>query len=268
MGNYRVAILPAIVINYFVAFTIGFIVFKGDFSFQYIVESKWFGLAIFIGSLLIIGLYLIGYTTQRVGIAITTIANKMSVILPISFSIVYYNESMSTLKWIGIILALFSVLMAVYRKNDGQQRQIFSILPLVMFLVVGVIDSSLKLAQQDFVEAGDIPLFTASSFGLAGIIGVIILAFNPSMLAHFKSSTVWIAGILIGIVNYGTMYFLMFALEKSGLDGSIVYGINNMGIILFSILIAVVFFREKLNRINYIGISLAIIAAIMLTLLA
>lgn len=268
MGNFRIPILPAIVINYFVAFGIGMLLFDGEFSIAYVSQSKWFGLSVFIGSLLIVGLYLIGYTTQKVGIAITTIANKMSVIIPITFSILYYDEGMNLFKWIGIILALVAVFLAVFRPSQGKERHFFSVLPIIMFLVVGIIDSSLKLAQQDFVSAGDIPLFTAAGFGLAGFIGVVILAFNPRLWISFKNAKVWFFGSLIGLVNYGTMYFLMFALAQSGWDGSVVYGVNNIGIILFSILIAVLFFREKLNRYNYIGIGLAIIAAIMLTLLA
>lgn len=268
MGNFRIPILPAIVINYYVAFGIGLLLFDGELSFKYILNSNWFALSVFIGSLLIVGLYLIGYTTQRVGIAITTIANKMSVIIPITFSIMYYDEKMNLFKWIGILLALGSVFMAVYKPSQGKERHFFSILPIIMFLVVGIIDSSLKLAQQDFVKSADIPLFTAFGFGLAGAIGSLILAFNKHLWVHFSNPKVWFFGTLIGLVNYGTMYFLMFALARSGWDGSVVYGVNNIGIILFSIVIAVLFFREKLNRINYLGISLAILAAIMLTLLA
>lgn len=268
MGNYRVAILPAIILNYAVAFSIGILLFEGELSLQYLLDSKWLYLAFFVGSLLMAGLYLIGYTTQRSGIAVTTIANKMSVIIPISFSILYYSEAMNIYKKLGIVLALVAVLMAVYRKKDPLHRRGSATLPLLMFLLVGIIDSSMKLAQQDFVEPKDISLFTAFGFGLAGIIGVIIQSFNFRGFTQFANPYVLIFGVGIGIVNYGTMYFLLFALEKSGLSGSVVYGVNNIGIILLSIFIAFLFFKEKLSKINLIGIALAILAAILLTLLA
>lgn len=268
MGKYQVPILPSIVINYFVALAIGISLFDEPVSFAYIVNSKWFGLSIFIGSLLIAGLYLIGYSTQKAGIAVTTIANKMSVIIPISFSIFYYSESVNLYKLIGIILALAAVLMAVYREKEIERKPAAILVPLLMFLLVGIIDSSLKLAEQDFVETKDIPLFTAFGFGLAGLIGVILLAFKPSQFTYYSKPVVWVFGVAIGVVNYGTMYFLMLSLDQSGWDGSIVYGVNNIGIILLSIVIAFAFFKEKLSKINLLGIVLAILAAAMLTMLA
>jgi drug/metabolite transporter (DMT)-like permease len=266
MDKQDVALLPVIVVNYFSAFLAGLLLFNGELSLDYVIQSNWLYIAVLIGSLLIIGFYLIGYTTQKAGIAITTIANKMSVIIPIAFSIFYFSEAMSFLKALGIILALISVLLAVYKRNKGEKIQ-FSLLPIVMFLVVGIIDAAVKLAQHSYVLEKDISLFTAISFGLAGIIGITSLTIQNKQWISFKSYWVWIYGILIGLANFGSIYFLIHALNKSGFDSSIVYGVNNMGIILISIGLAVALFREKLSKINILGVFLALFAAVILTVL-
>jgi len=265
MDHKNVALLPVIVLNYFSALLAGMLLFKGELSVDYLLSSSWLTIAILIGSLLIIGFYLIGYTTQKAGIAITTIANKMSVIIPIAFSIFYFSEAMSWLKGLGILLALVSVLMAVYKKNLKNQKK-FSFLPLIMFLVIGIIDSAVKLAQHSYVSDQDVSLFSSLSFGLAGIIGFIILAINNKQWKSFKNPWVWVFGILIGLANFGSIYFLIFALNHSGLDSSIVYGVNNMGIILISIGLAVAFFSEKLSKINLIGVLMALASVAILTL--
>lgn len=267
MDNKNVALLPVIVLNYFSALTAGLLLFKGDLSLTYIFSSSWVYISFVIGSLLIIGFYLIGYTTQKAGIAIATIANKMSVIIPILFSILYFSEETSILKTLGIILAVISVVLAVLKKNESGEKKKFSLLPLLMFLVIGVIDSAVKLAQHSYVSDGDVSLFTSYSFGLAGIIGIIILSFNPKEWKSFANPLVWFFGILIGLANFGSMYFLILALNHSGFDSSIVYGLNNMGIIMASIAIAIMFFREKLSRVNIIGVVLALVSVAILTLL-
>lgn len=266
MANKNIELLPVIVLNYFSAFIAGILLFKGNLSINYILSSDWIYISILIGSLLIIGFYLIGYTTQKAGIAITTIANKMSVIIPISFSILYFAESLSSLKVIGIILALASVLMAVYKKNNSDSKT-FSLLPILMFLVIGIIDSAVKLAQHSYVSQEDVSLFSAFSFGLAGIIGITSIGVQNKHWKSFTNPLVWLFGILIGLANFGSMYFLILSLNKSGLDSSIVYGVNNIGIILISIILAVLFFREKLSRVNIIGVLLALISVLILTIL-
>ena len=155
--------------------------------------------------------------------------------------------------------------LAVYKKSKGENKS-FSLLPIIMFLVIGIIDSAVKLAQHSYISEEDISLFTALSFGLAGIIGISTLSIQNKHWKSFTSHWVWIFGVLIGLANFGSMYFLILALNQSGLDSSIVYGVNNMGIILISIGLAVAFFSEKLNKLNLLGVFLALIAVAILTI--
>jgi drug/metabolite transporter (DMT)-like permease len=263
----NVALFPVIILNYVAAFVVGVLLFDGEISMNYIVQSSWFGISMMIGLLLIAGFYLIGYSTQKAGIAVTVVANKMSVIIPMGFSIVRYAEKMSALKTAGIVLTLVAVLLAVYKKREASSGEKFSLWPLLMFFVIGIIDSSVKLAQQDYVPETDVSLFTAFSFGISGVIGLMIMFFKIKTFKHFSEPPVWFYGILIGLVNFGSLYFIILALSHSGMDSSIVYGMNNMGVILLSITLAVTVFSEKLSRINIVGVVLAILAALILTVL-
>ncbi len=90
---------------------------------------------------------------------------------------------------------LIAVLLALYKKKNREKSRI-SFLPIIMFLVVGIIDAAVKLAQHSYVSEGDISLFTSLSFGLAGVIGVTSMVIQNTQWQRFTSSWVQIYGIL------------------------------------------------------------------------
>ncbi len=73
-----------------------------------------------------------------------------------------------------------------------------------------------------------------------------------------------LAGICIGIPNYFSMWCLVKVLKNYAGNSSAIIPVNNMGIVLLSSVIAWVIFREKLTRINWIGILLALVSIAMI----
>jgi multidrug transporter EmrE-like cation transporter len=65
------------------------------------------------------------------------------------------------------------------------------------------------------------------------------------------------AGVLLGLPNLGSLVFLVRALAQ--LDGSLVFPINNMGIVLCSSLLGSLLFRQPLTRWSIFGISSAVL---------
>ncbi len=263
-SKINIKLFPVIVINYFTATFLGLILNQQQISFQQIASSSWIYGALIIGVLLIIGFYLIGYSTQKIGIAITTVTNKMSVVLPMLFSMFFYAESISFLKLIGIILALLAMFLSVYRKRTKDFDIKYVYLPVLLFFTIGLIDSVVKYGQANLTDS-EVPVFTAISFGIAGIVGIISAVFNTTKFKDFLNIKILVTGIIIGSANFGSMYFLIYALEKSGFDSSVVFGVNNIGIIALSVLSAFFIFKEKFKIVNWFGILLSLIAIALLT---
>ena len=69
-----------------------------------------------------------------------------------------------------------------------------------------------------------------------------------------------LAGILIGIPNYFSIWCLVHFLKQSPWQSSASIPVNNMGIVLFSSVVAWVLFKERLSVINWLGIILSIVA--------
>ena len=73
-----------------------------------------------------------------------------------------------------------------------------------------------------------------------------------------------LAGIIIGIPNYFSIWCLMKVLKLYYGHSSVVIPVNNMGIVLVSALVAGLVFKENIQRINWIGIILSILAICMI----
>jgi uncharacterized membrane protein len=72
-------------------------------------------------------------------------------------------------------------------------------------------------------------------------------------------------GILLGIPNFMSIHYLMKAIGQ-GWDASLMFPINNVGIIAISMLGALLIFKEKANKYKLMGITLAISAVLLITL--
>ena len=69
-----------------------------------------------------------------------------------------------------------------------------------------------------------------------------------------------LAGILIGIPNYFSIWCLVHFLQEGIWPSSASIPVNNMGIVLFSSVTAWILFKERLSKVNWIGIVLSLIA--------
>ena len=70
------------------------------------------------------------------------------------------------------------------------------------------------------------------------------------------------AGILIGIPNYFSIWTLVKVLAANQGNSSAIFPIVNIGIVLFSTMAALILFKEKLSKLNWTGVVLAIVAII------
>ncbi len=262
-GRRRIDPFNIIVINYFVGAILGF---ATGYDGGYPVPAGTWVLPSLITAFLFVAMFLvIGKATIRTGISVTTITTKMSVIIPVIFSIVYFNESVGITKLTGILLALIGVALSVY-KPAGRKKLSYDLIlyPLILFIGVGMIDSMLKYIQEAH-GAGNFPLeLSAFLFGVSALISVTLRILIPGIAKEKARWDTIPTGIILGLVNFGSVFFIISALEKTNLDSSIVFGINNLGVVTLSVLIASFIFGEKLSRLNMAGLIICLISLLFL----
>ncbi len=266
--HFKINTFSAIVINYLTAGIAGFAMNNNYRALPGLFGYRWIYFAVFIGILLLATFLLIKYSTQNIGVSITTVACKMSVVIPVTFSIIYDNEQISIYKIIGILLAVLSIFLLVKRENGGQKANRIwwmVLLPLFLFVGLGVSDSLVKLIQNEYIKPEDSSFFTSSLFSFSFVASVLVGLTQKKFIKNIFSFKNIIGGILLGLANFGSLFYLLKALNYSGVDSSIVFGIVNLGIILFSVLIGFFAFAEKMLKINWAGIVMAIISILMLS---
>ena len=271
LDRLKINTFNVIVINYITAAILGLLLTQNQTDIFPIYKNAWFPYSIIIGVLFIMTFVIIAKSSQIVGIAITTVSNKMSVIIPIAVSIIIDPlDVLTNFKAIGIAMAILAVFLSVYRKRkvEFDPRNIY--LPIILFLSMGLVDSIVKYAQQYHVNDNVLPIFTVILFIMSAITGLVTKLIRRTSFKELLDKKILLWGIGLGISNYGSLYFLIKALNYknslgNSMDGSIVFGINNLGIIALSVIIGLLVFKEKFLKINWVGIIISLFAIYILS---
>lgn len=263
-SKYNIDTFQAIVANYIVASTVGFINNNKPFNLQNTLEKEWLGGSVFLGLIFIIVFFIIGKTSQKNGVSVASVASKMSLIIPILFGFFFFKETIGPIKITGIIIALVAVYFTT-KKQQGAIKVSNFTLPVLLFLGTGFTDTSINYIQKSWVNPEDNALFSSITFLFAFLSGlniVIIQLFQKKTKLQFKNI---IAGIILGIPNYFSIYFLLKALQSPEFESATLFTLLNIGVILLTTIFGLILFKEKLNKNNYLGIFLAILALFLVT---
>jgi len=262
--RYGVNTFPAIVVNYFICVTTGLLFFGHLPTVEESLHAVWFPWAIAMGGIFISVFYLLGYSMKVDGITTTIIANKLSLVIPAVFSIVVYHELVGVAKVIGILLAFPAIYLTAYIKGENDKPQNL-LLPAAIFLGGGILDTLMKYVQLHFLfTQSSQALFTVFCFASAGGIGVIMSATLVLLKKIAINGRDIVAGIIIGVPNYFSIYFLIRMLNSNFLQSSAAIPVFNIGILVVSALTAILFFGEKINSYRIIGLTLSLIAILLI----
>lgn len=245
----------AIVVNYFTAGTLAY-AFIAPEDNTLITQQSWFIPTLILGAFFILIFNLMAITTQKLGMAVSSLASKLSLIIPTAAAIYLQGDQATSQLVIGVLLALVAVYLTL--QKEGELKASIS-LAILLFIGNGLLDSLLSQIQHDHLSTDlDFQQFSFTVFAAAFSIGMLLQLFRK--VSWNKKSVA--AGVLLGIPNYFSIYFLLFALDH--IDSSQFYPLFNISIVLFSALIGWKFFKEDLSRTNWIGIFLACISILII----
>lgn len=150
------------------------------------------------------------------------------------------------------------------KTNDTDRASVSTtlkyVLPLVLFIGSGLLDALINHVQQKYVNDENSNAYLITGFFSAAIIGFFILLYQYLSGKRAFSWKHIFAGVLIGIPNYFSIWCLIHFLKQSPWPSSSSIPMNNMGIVLFSTLVAEIIFKERLSKLNWIGVGLSAIA--------
>ena len=256
--DFNVNKFQAIIVNYVVCFIIGFSLSTHQDIMSY-VHEQWFIYCILLGFIFIAIFFSMALTTEKLGISVTAVSGKMSVVIPILFAYFFAKEDITLLFVIGLILSILSIYFITVKKELHIDKR-YLMLPVIVFLGGGMIDTSLKVLQQAYSE--DIPLSTIS---YSIFLGAFIAGTSIYLVKEKANFSSWEwksvkAGVALGVPNYFSIFFLLSAIEGFSVKSAFVFGVNNVGVVLVSTLLSVLIFKEKLEPKNQWGLLLAVLS--------
>ena len=268
--RFKINTFPAIVTNYLVcvitgSIYVGFEHIKSNIAF----DQPWFYSASALGLLFIGTFYLMALTTQLRGVAVATVATKMSLAIPVLFSLFILKIGTSELgawNYIGIVAAFVAIFLVSKKKISLEVKEPLSIgyvaLPFAVFLLGGALDTWLNYASENLIEAHIEGIYPIITFGTAFLIGSIMILIRKIKVRKKDI----LGGLYLGIPNYFSIYFQIKALSAFDNNGTVLYPVLNIGIIIASTIFAAFIFREYPSKLNVIGIVLAVGALILISL--
>ena len=264
---FKVNNLQAIIVNYITAGVLALVadgsVLTNNFSITNLFQPTFIYYALIIGILFIITFNLIAFGTQKIGIAITTVSNKMSMIIPVLIGLFVFKEDKNFLKLIGIVLAILAIFFSCSKNGKLSFDKKYLPVIILVFIGQGIADSTLKWAQEFAINASNNNVFFATTFFTAAFSGTLFMMIQLRKITVTLRSLLW--GVILGIPNYFTLYFFVEALSAGVFESSQVFPIVNMGVIVLTAVMGIILFREHLSKSNWMGILLALIAISLIT---
>lgn len=247
-------------VNYIVAAIAAgiWVIYNGEFG---ISNSTWI-IGTLCGIAYFISFFFITKAVKANGISITWSVVRLSVLIPVLFSILYWKEQPNIYQIGGIASVCISLPLLSINPNSGSNWKMFSkasLMIVMLFLVAGSIGIASK-AFSEFSPPEQRPMYLLFLFGTTAIISTTVAFIRNS---RPKLSDVPY-GTILGVCNLLAGHFMLLALAK--MPGMLVFPIAGSMSIVLATLAGVTIWREKLHKLTILGIVAAIVAVILINL--
>ena len=210
------------------------------------------GLGVVCGFLYLAGLLLMQHNTKHNGVVLSSTFMKLGVLIPTLMAIVFFREIPKVTQVIGIVLALFAIVMIHFEKNalkEGNKK----IWLLVLMLCGGITDSTANIFEKFGNSAAkDIYLFMI--FFTAGILAFLLVLKSKKKVSPKDV----IFGVILGVPNYFSSRFLLLSL--SSMSAVVVYPTYSVATMIVITVVGVLAFKEKLDRKKAIALGMIVLA--------
>jgi len=246
--------------NYLVAAAVAFILLILNESKSFSYPTLLYGSGL--GFLFVITFFLLAFAISRAGTGLAITSSRLSVIIPILLSIIFFNESPTEQHILGFVLTFVTFVLFYFsvrsghKEGDGVLKYFFLI---AVFIGIGINDFALKFFKVWRSELEE-PFFVFFIFSSAFIYSTIYIIVRKIKIS--PQTAMW--GVLLGIPNVLTTVFLLSALAI--LPAIVVFPLMNVGIILLTTLLAFLIWKEKLNRWGVFALASGLLAILFLSL--
>ncbi|MFZ7233237.1 EamA/RhaT family transporter [Avibacterium avium] len=259
--RFNVVIEQAIAFNYLIALLLSYFLLQPNFQGQgftdFIVQNENSAIFLSLGLLLPSVFIIMSKAVEFAGIVRSDAAQRLSLFLPILAAFVLFGEQLSQSRIISLILA-FSALFCLINKPREQGLSVKGGLSLLaVWFGYGVIDILFKQTAK-MGSAFPTTLFVA--FALAMCVMFMYLLIKRTQW----NGVSLLAGIVLGGLNFMNILFYIRAHQSFSQNPTLVFAGMNIGVICLGTLVGAIVFKEKISKINGVGVLLGISAILSL----
>lgn len=270
-GRFQIRTFQAIVWNYPICWLVGYAMMPDNQTLGIEVGEVWTWFSWALGVVFIITFVASGAATQRMGMTVTSLANNVSLVIPVLFSLFVFQVGGSNFdvwNYLGLVLALGAVILSSIKKEEGSGASAGNAWWLVVsvFLLYGFSNTAINYLTIRYIPEPDrtVPVTLVMLLG-AVVTGLGLLIYRVAKGQEILAWRHFLAGVALGIPNFFSFYWLLRALDVFEGQGALVYPLYNIGVIVGSAAVGVVFFQEKLSNWNRWGLGLAVLALILIS---
>lgn len=258
--------IRVLTVNYFVATTIAFIytlsIGYPKVGFEILFQP--FLLSVGVGILFIANFFIYSKSVFYNGVGISIATMRISLIIPVLLSTLWYLEFLNNYQWAGILLVFITLFLLLPNKKSligNEQSLNKGWLLILLFLGTGIGDASLKYYEMEYSQWITKEFFMGMVFMTAFWIGMIYILWKKSW--KFTREEIYV-GIAIGVPNLLTSVFLISALEM--MNGAVVYSSVNVLTVLGGTLLGVYYWKDRFSTMQWAGIFLTLAAIVLLAI--
>lgn len=261
--------LQAIIINYLVCVISGLIFLSDKIRFPGSETGfrEWYIYGVILGFLFIYTFIRMSRTAQEISVSASSMASKLALVLPVIFSLLVLQRSAKDYdiwNYTGIAITIPALILASWPEKDLQGVKIRKrlALPFSVFILSGIIDTSLNFFNARFEDDPQFVFFPLLVFLTASLTGYLYTLWRGEKSKWQLKSV--IGGIYLGVPNFFSLYFLLETLKIFNQDGAFIFPFSNLGTIILSSVAAFLLFGEKMNAMRISGLLLACFAIFLL----
>ncbi len=265
-AQFNVGNFTAIVINYLVASLTGLLAFGGFQQIDNIINAPWIWTAVIIGVLFVAVFYLFAICSQKISVTMTAMSSKMSVVIPVFALLYIFNDDITMVKIIGLVLIIISLYLIMKPDKTSKIDKKYLFIPILIFVGAGISDTLFGYAKRAFEisTSNDSALFVSAVFGISFLLGLLYFPFTIKKGKPIATKADLIGGLILGVVNFLAVFFFVEA--QGAFSASVFFPIFNVGVVAISALTGLIFFKERLNLFNYIGLGISLVAIALINM--
>jgi drug/metabolite transporter (DMT)-like permease len=258
--KYNVSNTQIVASNYVFALILCYLFFSPELI-DVGASAPW-GIYIMIGVLLPSIFLFLAASIKYMGIVKTDAAQRLSLFIPILAAWLLFKEDFNMLKIAALVVGFPALLLILAKPSQNTENK--WIYPAVVLLGFGVIDILFKQIALYTSLPYTTSLFVI--FGIALLIMVVAVIYEVAINKVPLNIRNILFGGLVGIFNFGNILFYLKAHQAFVKNPSTVFAGMNMGVIIIGSLIGIFVFKEKLTKINFLGLFLALVAIVLIVI--